>query len=97
MKKKSRIKCEPLRLFRYSLDGGRSWLTVASAVRDDTVSAVRRGLETQHGFPVMVRAAVGIERSLDGRRREKKHPGKPRRVREDFKMSSCPLRRRQHE
>ncbi len=59
MKKKSRIKCEPLRLFRYSLDGGRSWLTVASAVRGHTVSAVRRGLETRHGFPVMVRAAGG--------------------------------------
>ena len=59
MKRKTQIKREPLRLFRYSLDGGRSWLTVASAVRDDTVSAVRRGLEARHGFPVMVRAAGG--------------------------------------
>ncbi len=53
MKRKTRN--EPLRICRYSLDGGRSWLTVVSTLHDDTAAAVRRGLETRHRFPVMVR------------------------------------------
>ena len=59
MKAEALIEHEPRRIFRYSLDGGRTWLTVVSTLRDDTAAAVKRGLETRYGFPVMVRAAGG--------------------------------------
>ena len=49
------IEHEPFRVFRYSLDGGRTWLTCVSTLRGDTTAAVKCALDARHGFPVKVR------------------------------------------
>ncbi len=58
MKAEASIEHEPHCIFRYSLDGGRTWLTCISTVHADTAAAVKRGLEARYGFPVKVREVV---------------------------------------
>ncbi len=59
MKAEALIEHEPFRVFQYSLDGGRTWLTYASTLRGDTTAAVKRDLEIRYRFPVIVRAPGG--------------------------------------
>ncbi len=55
MKTEALIEHEPLRVFHYSLDGGDSWLTCVSTLRDDDVRQVQAALSARHGLPVVVR------------------------------------------
>ncbi len=59
MKAEALIEHEPFRVFRYSLDGGQTWLTCISTLRGDSTAAVKRDLEIRYRFPVIVRAPGG--------------------------------------
>ena len=73
MKAEASIEHEPHRIFRYSLDGGRTWLTCVSTLRGDTTAVVKRDLEIRYRFPVIVRPPgtaplVGQLSGMTGRR-----------------------------
>ncbi len=50
MKAEALIEHEPSRVFQYSLDGGRTWLTCVSTLRGDTTAVVKRDLEIRYRF-----------------------------------------------
>ncbi len=59
MKAEALIEHEPFRVFQYSLDGGRTWLTCVSTLNADTTVAVKRDCEIRYRFPVIVRVPGG--------------------------------------
>ena len=68
MKRNTRTN-EPLRLFRYSLDGGATWLLCLSTVRGDDVRQVWLDLSARYALPVMVREKTPRLASKAARRR----------------------------